>query len=149
MFAAFSGNPINITASATSVNTPSNRQTPDLVGTWNVNGNIAPNGTWFDTTAFAQPTGVRFGNVGRNQFYGPGGNNLDLSVFRLFPIGAQKRLEFRFEVGNVFNSLVPANPTGSLTSATFGQVTGVAGGTALTNANYPERQARIGLRFSF
>jgi len=25
----------------------------------------------------------------------------------------------------------------------------VAGGTALTNANYPERQARIGLRFSF
>ena len=149
VFAAFSGTPINITASATSVNTPSNRQTPNLVGTWNVLGNVAPNGAWFDPSAFGQPTGVRFGDVGRNQFYGPGGNNLDLSVFRLFPMGGRKRLEFRFEVGNVFNSLVPANPTGSFTSATFGQITGVNGGTALTNANYPERQARIGLRFSF
>ena len=111
--------------------------------------NVAPNGAWFDPSAFGQPTGVRFGDVGRNQFYGPGGNNLDLSVFRLFPMGGRKRLEFRFEVGNVFNSLVPANPTGSFTSATFGQITGVNGGTALTNANYPERQARIGLRFSF
>jgi hypothetical protein len=149
VFAAFSGTPINITASGTSVNTPSNRQTPDLVGSFNVTGNIAPNGAWFDTSAFAQPTGVRFGNVGRNQFYGPGGNNLDLSVFRIFPIGAQKRLEARIEAGNIFNTLVPANPTGSLTSATFGQVTGVAGGTALTNANYPERQVRLALRFSF
>src|SRR5947207_14792473 len=110
---------------------------------------IAPNGTWLDTSAFAQPTGVRFGNATRNQFYGPGGNNLDLSVFRQFPMGGQKRLEFRFEVGNVFNSLVPANPQGSFTSAAFGQITGINGGTALTNANYPERQARIGLRFSF
>jgi hypothetical protein len=149
VFAAFSGNPINLTASTTSLNTPSNRQTPNLVGTWKVNGDISPNGTWFDTSAFGQPTGVTFGTVGRNQFYGPGGNNLDLSIFRLVPMGGQKRLEFRFEVGNVFNTLVPANPQASFTSAAFGQITGVAGGTALTNANYPERQARIGLRFSF
>ena len=149
VLAVFSGNPIDLQASATSLNTPSNRQTPNVVGSWNVTGNIAPNGTWLDTSAFALPTGVAFGNVGRNQFYGPGGNNLDLSVFRTFPMGGQKRLEARIEVGNVFNSLVPANPQGSFTSAAFGQVTGIAGGTALTNANYPERQARLALRFSF
>src|SRR5207248_2253924 len=50
VFAAFSGTPINITASGTAVNTPSNRQTPNLTGSWNVLGNIAPNGTWFDTS---------------------------------------------------------------------------------------------------
>src|SRR5439155_10619164 len=95
VLAVFSGNPIDLQARATSLNTPSNRQTPNVVGSWNVTGNIAPNGTWFDTSAFAQPTGVAFGNVGRNQFYGPGGNNLDLSVFRTFPMGGQRRLEAR------------------------------------------------------
>jgi hypothetical protein len=149
VFAAFSGTPINITASATSLNTPSNRQTPDINGAFTVTGNIAPNGTWFDTTVFTQPTGVRFGNVTRNEFYGPGGHNLDLSLFRAFPMGGQKRLEARIEAGNIFNTPVFANPQNSLTSATFGQITGIAGGTALTNANYPERQVRLGLRFSF
>jgi hypothetical protein len=149
VFAAFSGTPINITASATSLNTPSNRQTPDLNGAFNVTGNIAPSGAWFDTTQFTQPTGVRFGTVSRNQFYGPGGRNLDLSLFRAFSMGGQKRLEARIEAGNIFNTAVFANPQGSLTAATFGQITGIAGGTALTNANYPERQVRLGLRFSF
>jgi hypothetical protein len=42
-----------------------------------------------------------------------------------------------------------ANPNGNLTSSTFGQITGIAGGTALTNASYVERQIRLGVRFAF
>src|SRR5262249_17833169 len=121
----------------------------DLVGSYTVTGNIAPNGTWFDTSAFAQPTGVRFGNTGRNQFYGPGGNNLDLSVFRLFPMGGQRRLETRAELGNAFTTGVFATPQTNVPAPTFGQITGIAGGTALTNAPYPERQVRLGVRYSF
>src|SRR5207245_8076615 len=68
MFAAFSGNPFTMTGSGTVVNMPSNQQTADLIGAYTVLGNVAPNGTYFDTTAFAQPQGVRFGNTGRNQF---------------------------------------------------------------------------------
>ena len=34
---------------------------------------------------FAQPTGVRFGNTGRNQFRGPGGWNLDFSAVPVVP----------------------------------------------------------------
>jgi hypothetical protein len=150
MFAAFSGTPFTITANnGASVNTPSNQQTADLAGSYTVGGDVAPNGTYFDTSAFAQPTGVRFGNTGRNQFYGPGGNSLDLSVFRVFPVGGQRRLEARIEAGNIFNNGVFANPQNSITSGTFGQITGIAGGTALTNAAYVERQVRLGLRFSF
>jgi len=149
VFAAFSGNPFTMTGSGTLVNMPSNQQTADLVGTYTVQGNNAPNGNYFDTSAFAQPTGVRFGNTGRNQFYGPGGNNLDLSVFRIFPIGGQRRLEARWEIGNVFNSVVAANPQNNVTSGTFGQITGIAGTSSLTNAPYPERQMRLAVRFSF
>ena len=87
LLAAFSGTPFTVTASGTSLNTPSNTQTGDLNGTFTDTGKIGAAGTWFDTTAFAQPTGVRFGNTGRNQFRGPGGWNLDFSLFRSFPIG--------------------------------------------------------------
>ena len=143
MLAAFSGTPFTMTASGTVLNTPSNTQTADLTGTYTITGKIGAQGTWFDTTAFAQPTGIRFGNTGRNQFYGPGGYNLDLSVFRVFPIGGGgKRLELRIAVNNVTNNQVFGNPNGSFTASTFGQITGI-------NGNYPERTGGIGIRFAF
>ena len=149
MFAAFSGVPFQVTASGTSLNTPQNTQMADLVGDYTVLGNIAPNGTWFDTTKFAQPTGVRFGNTTRNQFYGPGGKNFDFSLFRAFAMGGTRRLEARIEASNLFNWVVLGNPQGLITSGTFGQITGIAGDAALANAAYRERQVRLGVRFSF
>jgi len=156
-YAAFSGNPYTMLAAGTSLNTPGNNpgnntagaNTADQVSDYTITNNIGNEGPWFNTSSFAQPTGVRFGNTGRNQFYGPGGQSLDLSVFRAFPVGGTRRLEARLEMGNLFNIPVFANPTNNLTSATYGQITGIAGGTALTNAAYIERQIRLGLRFSF
>ena len=146
---AFSGTPYTMTGSGTLVNTPSNQQTADLTGSYTLLNNIGSVGAWFDTTAFAQPAGVRFGNTGRNQFYGPGGINLDLGVQRSFPIGGQRRLEARITAGNIFNKPVFANPQNNVTSGTFGVITGIAGGTALTNAAYTERSVVLGLRFTF
>jgi hypothetical protein len=142
LFAAFSGTPFTVTASGTSLNTPSNQQNADYVGTFSTTGKIGDEGAWFDTTAFAQPTGVRFGTSNRNQFYGPGGYNLDFSIFRAFPFAGSRRIEVRMEAGNLFNHGVYNNPQGSLTSSTFGQVTGV-------RAEYPERQVRLGFRVQF
>jgi hypothetical protein len=142
LLAAFSGQPFTVTADGADLNTPSNTQTADLVGTFSETGKIGAAGTWFDTTAFKQPTGVRFGNTGRNQFRGPGGWNLDFSLFRSFPIGATRRIEYRLQAGNLFNHGVYANPNGDITSGNFGRITGVRG-------EYPERQIQMGLRFSF
>jgi hypothetical protein len=64
-------------------------------------------------------------------------------------MGAQRKLELRIEAGNILNVPVFANPSANVTSGTFGQITGIAGGTALTNASYVERQVRVGLRFTF
>jgi hypothetical protein len=138
-----------MTGSGTLVNTPSNQQTADLTGAYTITDKIGNAGAWFDTSQFAQPTGVRFGNTGRNQFYGPGGWNLDLGVQRSFPVGGQKRLEARITAGNIFNKPVFANPQTNVTSGTFGQITGIAGGTALTNAAYTERSVVLGLRFTY
>jgi hypothetical protein len=146
-FGAFSGNPFRVEANGASLNTPSNIQLADLTGNFNVVDNIGAAGPWFDPTAFAQPTGVRFGNTLRNQFYGPGGWNLDLSAFRAFPLGGTRRLEARIEAGNIFNSGVFANPQNNVTSGTFGVITAVANNNGA--AFYPERQLRLGIRFSF
>jgi hypothetical protein len=142
VLAVFSGTPFSMTASGTVLNTPTNMQTADLTGTYNVTGEVAPNVAWFETSAFAQPTGVRFGNTTRNQFYGPGGYNLDFSIFRVFPVGGSRKLEARWEVANLTNNEVFGNPQGNVTSGTFGQITGI-------NGNYPERMMRLAIRFSF
>jgi hypothetical protein len=57
-------------------------------------------------------------------------------------MGGQRRLEARVEAGNVLNHMVPGGPSTGITSGTFGQITGI-------NGNYPERQVRLGLRFTF
>jgi hypothetical protein len=155
-YGAFSGNPFTMIANGASLNTPSNNagnvgnaNLADLTGSYTITDKIGAAGTWFDPSGFGQPTGVRFGNTSRNQFYGPGGQSLDLSVFRSFPVGGTKRLEARIEAGNIFDIPVYANPTNNITSGTFGQITGIAGGTALTNAAYVERMIKLGVRFSF
>ena len=48
------------------------------------------------------------------------------------------------EAGNILNHPVYGNPQGSITSGTFGQITGLNG-----SGSYPERQIRMGFRFTF
>jgi hypothetical protein len=141
-FGAFSGTPFTVTASGAVLNTPSNTQTADLVGDVNKIGDIGSTGTFYDRTAWAQPQGVRFGNTERNQFRGPGGINLDLSLFRAFPMGQARRLEFRLEGANITNTAKFGNPNGDVTSGNFMRILGTLNG-------YSERQFRIGVRFAF
>jgi hypothetical protein len=152
VFGAFSGSPFSVTASGTSLNTPGITQTANFSGgDLKVLGNIGAAGKWFDTTMFSQPTGVTVGNVTRNQFRGPGGWTLDLSVFRSVPVGGHRRLELRVEAGNILNHPVFGNPDTGLQNGTFGQILGIpgGGGTINANASYVERQIRLGLRLQF
>ncbi len=84
---------------------PGNLQTPDQIKpTVEQFGNVGDDGTFFDTSAFARVTEVRFGNVGRNTMRGPGVVNLDLSLFRTFKLTEQFQLQFRAEAFNVTNT---------------------------------------------
>src|SRR4029453_9455250 len=123
LFAAYSGRPFNLTASGTSLNMPGNAQTPDQVkDNVEILGNVGDDGTYFDTTAFARVTEVRFGNVGRNTMRGPGQQNLDLGLFRTFNLPGTADLQFRLEAFNVTNTPHFSNPNGNVNSSNFGRI---------------------------
>ncbi|MPY88795.1 MAG: hypothetical protein GEU99_12805 [Luteitalea sp.] len=147
---AWTGSPFTVTANeAISINQPGNWQTADQVAEPVKLGNIGEDGPYYDTGAWQQPVGVRFGNSGRNSVRGPGGWNADLSVFRRFPLGGRRHAELRVEAFNVFNHPVFGTPPGtigngdethSVSSATFMQI---------FNTEVEPRTVRLGLRFAF
>jgi hypothetical protein len=64
------------------------------------------------------------GNSGRNQFYGPGFIQDNISAFKTFPIWENLSLETRVDAFQLSNTPQFANPGNSFTNkATFGQVT--------------------------
>jgi hypothetical protein len=142
ILAAFSGAPFTVTADGTDLNTPDNQQTADLVGPVNKIGLIGSAGTYYDPAAWNQPTGVRFGTSRINQFRGPGGVNLDLSLFRSFPLTGTHRIEARVEATNVTNTFKFGNPTNSVNSGNFMRI-------LTLNGSYAERQVRLAVRYSF
>jgi hypothetical protein len=75
---------------------------PNLVG--NPNAKPCIPGTLFNTCAFADNTNLgTFGAAGRNIIEGPGYKTWDTAVTKQFPIGEQKKFEFRAEFFNVLN----------------------------------------------
>jgi hypothetical protein len=146
LFAAYSGRPFTLTASDASLNMPGNLQTPDQVKE-NVEtfGKVGDDGTYFDTSAFARVTEVRFGNVGRHTMRGPGVVNLDASLFRNFSLTEKFQLQFRAEASNLTNTPHFNNPNGNVNSSNFGKVLATQTGYALGRS----REFNFGLRLSF
>ena len=78
---------------------------------------------WFNQAAFAiQPVGT-FGNLGRFAVYGPGTINWDMSLSRRFDLKERVKVDFRAEFYNIMNHGNWSNPTTSIASGIFGQVT--------------------------
>jgi len=84
---------------------------PDLIGDpynspWPAAGN---NGKSFgpilgDPNAFGPPTGLTFGNAGRNVLRNPGRVNFDMALLKHFKLGESTTLELRGEAFNTFNN---------------------------------------------
>ena len=81
---------------------------PDLVGNphagltqTNIPGVFGP--LFYNPAAFTLPTGLTFGNVGRNTLRNPGRLNFDFGLFKRFSFGEQRALDFRWENFNIFN----------------------------------------------
>jgi hypothetical protein len=150
LFAAYQGRPFTIFGSDASLNMPGNAQTADQVKE-NVEtlGKVGNDGTFFDTSAFARVTEVRFGNVGRNTMRGPGVVNLDLSLFRSFKLNDRFNLQFRAEAFNVTNTPHFANPadleTNDVNSSDFGRIFATDPDIAAARS----REFRFGLHLLF
>lgn len=146
LLAAYQGRQFTVTASGSSLNMPGNLQTADQVKP-NVDklGLVGDDGTWFDTSAFARPTGVRFGTVGRNTMHGPGVINADLSLYRTFKITESLNVQFRGESFNLSNTPHFANPNSNANSSNFGRILATQSGDAMGRS----REFRFGLRIGF
>jgi hypothetical protein len=80
-------------------------------------------GVYINSSAFSTPTVGTFGSCRPRLLHGPGAENVDLSLFKQFPLGEVRKIELRFEFFNAFNHANFANPAASLTNtATFGKV---------------------------
>jgi hypothetical protein len=100
---------------------------PNQVKPFRKLGSIGSAKTWFDTTAFVQPTTAAYGNTPKNAFRGPGLVTLDGSLCRTFPIHEALALQLRADAFNALNHPTFTNPGVSLTSTNFGEVTGTSG----------------------
>jgi hypothetical protein len=91
-----------------------------------VNGRVQ----WLNPAAFAFPASGTFGSEKRNQFYGPGFADVDLSIFKTTPINERVKAQFRLEMFNIFNRTNLPNANTTLSSGSFGQIS-----TTIGNAN--------------
>jgi hypothetical protein len=117
---AQSGNFINVTTGVDNALTGQSNQRPNLIGN-PIPASQSVNG-WLSPAAFASPTAGTYGNLGINQFQGPGLLGVDVALSRIFAIRERQKLEFRAEAFNVLNRLNANNPTAILSSASFGKI---------------------------
>jgi hypothetical protein len=117
---------------------------PDLVG--DPHGGFTSNqdpGTfgplYYNPGAFAVPTGLTFGNVGRNTLYLPGRLNFDVGIFKRFAIGEKTGFDFRWENFNIFNHTQLDAISSDFGSSDFLHL----------NAAHAPRRMQFGLRFYF
>ena len=107
--------------------------------------------------AYAIPTGLTFGDVGRNTLENPGRINFDFGLFKRFSFGERYALDFRWENFNLFNhtQYYITGPDGNNNSmdcavGTAGDPSCIAASNFLhaSGAHLPRRM-QFGLRFQF
>jgi hypothetical protein len=83
-------------------------------------------GFFINPAAFSAPSVVgTFGSCRPRMFHGPGLEDEDLSLFKLFPVSEADRIELRFEFFDAFNHPSFGNPSANISTSgvNFGKVT--------------------------
>jgi carboxypeptidase family protein len=94
---------------------------------------------YYNPSAFAIPTGLTFGNVGRDTLYLPGRLNFDFGLSKKFSINEKTGFDFKWEMFNMFNhTQFNAIDTG-LNDSSFLQL----------NGTHDPRRMQFSLRFYF
>lgn len=142
-----SGQPYTVTAGGDPLNIGCCLQERmNVVGDPNSGGHTQKE--WFNTSAFAAPTGYVYGTEKVNAYVSQHYNNVDMSLFRTFHIGLgeQRYFEFRAESFNLFNNVVFGVPDTTSTDTNFGQVTSERSGQNGTPAT---RQLQMSVKFYY
>lgn len=139
----YSGAPFSVTDSKipSQVNSAGGVITPlsDLLVPNAVNANcgkVAINGpcllktdfaTYSTTSGVATAVQADWGNIAPDSFRGPGYFDIDMQLTRDFRIKEKMTFTLGFQAYNVFNHANFANPSGSISSGSFGEITATVG----------------------
>jgi len=123
------GTPFNVTADINNVIDGNNPVYASCVPGVNPHAGATTNhnlytttGTYLNPLAFTAPSVGTFGTCAPYQFYGPGIQMWDLSLFKEFHFTERFKLQFRTEFFNAFNHPNFGNPNGDISSGGFGKV---------------------------
>jgi len=114
-------------------------QRPDQLLDPNLPGSDRTADRWFNTSAFALPAMFSFGNAPRNSVIGPGIAGVDLAIAKTWTFARATRMEFRWEIFNLFNRANFDIPERTFGTPNFGRI---------FSAKNP-REMQFGLRVSF
>ena len=144
----YSGVPTGTLSGTGAINGGASR--PDILCDPNISRGDRSFDRQFNTECIAPPSDqFRLGNANGDEYLGPGFSNWDISFFKNVPFGGTRRLQFRIELYNAFdtdqwtNTDTSANfdfLTGRQTDANFGKLTG---------ATLSARRIQLGARFTF
>jgi hypothetical protein len=107
------GEPINLLTATDTTGENEYTQRPNIIGnpfagqSHKIQDGVVQ---WLNPAAFANPAFGTYGNYQRNSLYGPGFQNVDLSLFKNTHITERINAQFRVEMFNLFNHLNLANP---------------------------------------
>ena len=91
-----------------------------------------------------------FGTTRRDSIYGPGLGSVDFSVFKHTPITERIGSEFRVEIYNIANQANFANPSGTITSGSFGRLNQTRNGSSAPGLGFGEpRNVQLALKVTF
>jgi len=85
-------------------------------------------------------------NVDRNNWYGPGINNWNISFSKMTALTERVKIQLRFETYNVFNRVQFTKPSNNTSSSTFGYSLGQTGQNDGTTG---ARQIQLGAKLTF
>ncbi|HKE26983.1 MAG TPA: carboxypeptidase-like regulatory domain-containing protein [Bryobacteraceae bacterium] len=83
--------------------------------------------TYASTSGVASPIQTDWGNISPNSFYGPGYFDIDTTFSRNFAIKERMAFNFGIQAYNLLNHANFANPSGSISSGSFGLTTTTLG----------------------
>jgi hypothetical protein len=128
-----------ITAANTTNAFPAGSLRPNLLRTAALPGDQREIGRWFDTSAFANPAPLTFGNSPRSGLRGAPVVTTDASIEKSFSITERWKFDVRGEFYNLLNHAIFNIPGFTLGTPDFGMV---------SSARSP-RTAQISMRLSF
>ncbi len=103
----------------------------------------------YNPQAFAAPTGLTFGDAGRNLLRNPDRLSFDMGLFKNFYVKENMHFEFRAEAFNVFNHTNFSGVNNTLSCYTSSNTGCTTSNFLMPNAAHEPRLLQLGLKFIF